>query len=95
MADVVDCIGGVPDWGATKPARAAAGPVLGDMPVLGTGEDHTLTSQVDYGLRCVFDGQFGRALVHQPVVVLDGVVVMSVLVIGFHTTQAHGDAALG
>lgn len=73
----------------------AAEPALGDMPVLGTGEGHALTLQVDHGLRRVFGEQFGRILVHQPVAALDGVVVMPVPVIGLHIAQARGDAALG
>ena len=95
MADAGGRIGGALDRGAAELARVAAEPALGDMPVLGTGEGHALTLQVDHGLRRVFGEQFGRILVHQPVAALDGVVVMPVPVIGLHIAQARGDAALG
>ena len=95
VADAVGRIGGALDRGTAELARVAAEPALGDMPVIGTGEGHALTLQVDHGLRRVFGEQFGRILVHQPVAALDGVVVMPVPVIGLHIAQARGDAALG
>ena len=50
VADTVDPQGGALDRGAAELARVAAEPALGDMPVLGTGEGHALTLQVDHGL---------------------------------------------
>ena len=93
VADTVGRIGGALDRGSTELARMAAESALCDMPVLGTGEGHALTLQIDYGLRRILGEQLGRVLINKPVAALDGVVVMPMPVIGLHIAQACGNAS--
>ncbi len=93
VADTVGRIGGALDRGSTELARMAAESALCDMPVLGTGEGHALTLQIDHGLRRILGEQLGRVLINKPVAALDGVVVMPMPVIGLHIAQACGNAS--
>ena len=69
-------------------------PSLRDVAVIGAGERHAHTLQVDHGLRGVLGEQLGRILIDQPVAALDGVVVMPMPIVLFHIAQTRRDAAL-
>ena len=95
VADAIRGVGGALDRFLAEFPSVAAETALGDEPVLGAGERHAGTFEVDHRLWRLLGEHACGVLVHKPIAAFDGVKVMPMPVVRFHIAQAGGDAAFG